>query len=155
MSSDERGADTEGSGLSLRRIGLMLGLVFAVALVVVVGSRLSSEAMAVIVGIVCGVAAGIPTSVLLLAVMSRRETQRHQRSVRQRQAGIYPPMVVIQGGTPQALPPGSQAEIWPAAPPGPQIDRQYHVVGGEELVGDGIADRPGTVSFWPDHSWRT
>lgn len=137
MGGDERGPDTGCSELSLRRIGFMLGLVFAVALAAVVGSRMSSEAMAVVVGIVCGVAAGIPTSVLLLAVMSRRETQRYQRSVQQRQAEGHSPMVVIQGGTPQALPPGSQAGVWPSMPPRPQTDRHFHVVGGEELVGDG------------------
>jgi anti-sigma factor RsiW len=123
--------------MSLRRIGLILSLVFAVALAVVVGSRMSAEAMAVVVGVVCGVAAGIPTSVLLMAAMSRRERHQYEKSGQQRQAGNYPPVVVIQGGAPQALPPGQQAGYWPSLPPGPQAHRHFHVVGGEELTDDG------------------
>lgn len=137
MGGDEFGLGTKGSGRRPGRIGLLLGLTFAVAVAVVVGNRLSAEAMAVLVGVVCGVAAGIPTSVLLLAVLSRREDQRHEALGRQRQADHYPPVVVIQGGAPQALPTGQQAGFWPALPPAPQANRRFHVVGGEELLEDG------------------
>lgn len=137
MGGDERGMGTKGAGKSLGRIGLILGLVFAVAVAVVVGNRMSAEAMAVVVGVICGVAAGIPTSVLLLAVMSRREHQRHEALGQQRQPSHYPPVVVIQGGSPQALPTGQQAGFWPALPPAPQANRRFHVVGGDELLEDG------------------
>ena len=71
-----RKLDGGGNGLTLRHIAVALGLVFAIALAVVVGSRMSAEAMAVVVGVVCGVAAGIPTSILLLVVMHRRDRLR-------------------------------------------------------------------------------
>jgi len=42
-----------------------LGLVFAVTLAIIVGKQMTTEAMAVVIGVVYGVAAGIHTSVLL------------------------------------------------------------------------------------------
>ena len=97
----------------------VVGLIFAIALAVVVGKKMSAEAMAVVVGVVCGVAAAIPTSILLLVVFTRRDRQQlDEMESRSRQHGS-PPVVVIQGGAPQALPPGPQAGYWPAAQPGP------------------------------------
>jgi hypothetical protein len=46
-------------------------LVFAVTLAIVVGNRLSTEAMAIVFGVAVGVAVGIPTSVLV-AIMTRQ-----------------------------------------------------------------------------------
>jgi hypothetical protein len=122
--------------VSFKQIAVVLGLVFAVALAVVVGKQMSAEAMAVVVGVVCGVAAGIPTSVLLLMVLTRRDRQRTEELERRRGQHSYPPVVVIQGGSPQALPPGAQAGYWPAAQPEPASQRQFHVVGGDELLLD-------------------
>jgi hypothetical protein len=123
--------------VNLKQIGLILGLVFAISLAVVVGKEMSAEAMAVVVGIVCGVAAGIPTSVLLLVVLTRRDRQRMEQVERQTRQTNSPPVVVIQGGAPQALPPGPQAGYWPAPGPGPAVGREFHVVGGEDLRFEG------------------
>jgi hypothetical protein len=111
-------------------------LVFAIALAVVVGSRMSAEAMAVVVGVVCGVAAGIPTSILLLVVLNRRDRLRMDEWEQQMRQQNYPPVVVVQGGAPQGLPQGSQAGYWPPPAPGPIETRQFHVVGGEDLLLD-------------------
>jgi hypothetical protein len=131
--------ETEGTGLDIsgRQVVLVLGLAFAVTLAIFVGKRMSAEAMAVVVGVVCGVAAGIPTSVLLLVVMTRRERQRTGAAEQQPRQGSYPPVVVIQGGAPQALPQGPQAGYWPTAAPGPMMQRQFHVIGDDDLVVDG------------------
>jgi hypothetical protein len=123
-------------GLGLKQVLLVVGLVFAITLAIVVGKKMSAEAMAVVVGIVCGVAAAIPTSVLLLVVLTRRDRQQlDDVEARSRQYGS-PPVVVIQGGAPQALPPGPQAGYWPAPQPGPTVNREFHVVGGEDLMID-------------------
>ena len=54
------------------RNGIILaGIAFAVALAVIVGNRLSDEAMAVVVGAVCGISASIPVSVALVIAASR------------------------------------------------------------------------------------
>src|SRR5512143_1132613 len=102
--ADSSVSGEEGSAMTVGRIVVVLGLAFAVALAVVVGRRMSAEAMAVVVGIVCGVAASIPTSVLLLVVLTRRERSREMADS-QANLRSYPPVVVIQGGAPQALPP--------------------------------------------------
>ncbi len=132
----ERGLGLEvGNGsVSLKQIAFALGLVFALTLAVVVGKQMSAEAMAVVIGVLCGVASGIPTSVLLLVVLTRRDQQRTEKLERRRTQHIYPPVVVIQGGSPQALPPGSQGGYWPAPQSGPVPQRQFHVVGGDELL---------------------
>jgi hypothetical protein len=132
----ERGLGLEvgDGGVSLKQIAFALGLVFALALAFVVGKQMSAEAMAVVIGVVCGVASGIPTSVLLLVVLTRRDRQRTEKLERRRGQHIYPPVVVVQGGSPQALPPGSQGGYWPASQSGPVPQRQFHVVGGDELL---------------------
>lgn len=122
--------------MTVRQIATVLGLVFVIALAVVVGKQMSAEAMAVVVGVVCGVAAGIPTSVLLLGALSRRDRQRMEDVGQPPPQHGYPPVVVIQGGSPQTLPPGPQAGYWPAPVAGPGPNRQFHVVGGEDLLLD-------------------
>jgi len=122
--------------MSVKQIGVALGLVFAVALAVVVGKQMSTEAMAVVIGVVCGVAASIPTALLLVVAITRRDRQRLEEVERQARQTGYPPVVVIQGGTPQSFPMGPQAGYWPAPSPGPPVQRQFHVVGGDDLLLD-------------------
>jgi hypothetical protein len=123
--------------MGFSRLLVVIGLVFVIALAAVVGSRMSAEAMAVVVGVVCGVAAGIPTSVLLLLAMSRRDRRRYDAADRGVPYAGSPPVVVVQGGAPQALPPGQYAGYWPAVTPGAGEQRQFQVVGDEELARDG------------------
>jgi hypothetical protein len=122
--------------MSIKQITVVLGLVFAVVLAVVVGKQMTAEAMAVVVGVVCGVAAGIPASILLLVVLTRRDRQRQDEAERQARQQNYPPVVVIQGGAGQPMLPAAQAGYWPAPSPGPAFNRQFHVVGGEDLLLD-------------------
>jgi hypothetical protein len=125
-----------GLQMGFGRVVVVVGLVFVITLAAVVGSRMSAEAMAVVVGVVCGVAAGIPTSVLLLLALGRRDRQPSHAHEHSAQYGGSPPVVVIQGGAPQALPPSQYAGYWPAVTPGKGERRQFQVVGDEELAGD-------------------
>ena len=124
--------------MNLKQGLLALGLVFAIALAIVVAKQMSTEAMAVVIGVVCGVGAGLPTSLLLLVAMTRRDHRRlDELEQRNRQAQRNsPPVVVIQGGQPQSLAPGNQAGYWPVPQPGPVVQRDYNVVGGDDLVVD-------------------
>jgi len=126
--------------VSVKQVAAALALIFVIVLAVVVGKQMSNEAMAVVIGVMCGVAAGIPTAVLLLVAFTRRDRQRLEDEYAERQARqaarSYPPVVVIQGGAPQALPPGPQAGYWPVPLPGPPVNRQFHVVGGDDLLLD-------------------
>lgn len=55
---------------------LLVGLAFAVALAIIIGNRLSAEAMAVVVGAVCGISATIPVSIGLVIAASHHWGQR-------------------------------------------------------------------------------
>ena len=137
MYGRERGMDVGGGGgLCIRQALLVVGVVFAIALAIVVGKKMSAEAMAVVVGVVCGVAAAIPTSILLLVVFTRRDRQQLDETESRSRQHASPPVVVIQGGAPQALPPGPQAGYWPASAPTAPMQRQFHVVGGDEMLID-------------------
>lgn len=80
---------------------------FCAGLGVIVGQRMSSEAMAVVVGVVCGVLASIPTSVLLLVAMRARDRRSAQSQPAQQQPQTYPPVIVVSPGG-QQLPPPAQ-----------------------------------------------
>ncbi len=121
----------------MRKVMIAVALAFAVTLAAVIGNRMSAEAMAVVVGVVCGVAAGIPMSMLLILVLNRGV--RKEQAGEEWQAygqhgarpGAYPPVVVIQGGTPAPspfLPPYYSAPLSSAEPAG----RRFHIVGEHE-----------------------
>ncbi len=57
-------------------VPLMLG--FGITMAVLIGKRMSTDAMAVVVGVAVGVAASVPTSLLLIALL-RRERQSWHR----------------------------------------------------------------------------
>ena len=129
--------DVGGAGPGIKQVLLVIALVFGITLAAVVGKKMSAEAMAVVVGVVCGVAAAIPTSILLLVVFTRRDRQHLDAMETRPRHQASPPVVVIQGGAPQALPPGPQAGYWPTAHPGPVANREFHVVGDDDLTIDG------------------
>ena len=127
---------------------IIVGVVFAVALAVVIGNRMSADAMAVVVGVACGIGASVPTGLLLVWALVRRAqgmaagAQGYGRSG----AGAnYPPVVVIdpgygaQGYGPalgMVSPPGQLAGVNGQLPGGP---RTFKVVGDEETLEDSIS----------------
>jgi len=122
----------------MKRGVILVGAVFAVALAVVIGGRLSADAMGVVVGVVCGVLASVPTSLVLIWALMRR-TQGNGAEVVARQgigSGQYPPVVVVNPGPGYGIsgygPPPMAAHSLPA-PGGP---RSFKVVGDEETVLD-------------------
>jgi hypothetical protein len=54
-----------------RLIWLSFGMAFSITLALVVGQRLSAEAMAVVIGVIAGVAASIPTSLIVVWFTTR------------------------------------------------------------------------------------
>lgn len=122
---------SQGGG-RIRYLASVILVAFVVTLAVVIGQRLSDQAMAVLSGAVCGVAASIPTSLLIIWVTRRRQEPHPTQTM----PGIYPPVVVVQpppqAGIPNTYQPGYLA---PYAPP---AQREFTVVGGElEEVGYG------------------
>ncbi len=113
----------------------------AVALAVVVGQRMSTDAMAVVIGVVFGVAASIPTSLLVVAATrGRREEPRGRRAAPFVQRAPQPQIYVVTPGAAPASQPwlnGGQAQQQlPGPPPGyfgsQQPVRRFKVVGEDE-----------------------
>ena len=124
--------------LGRNRLIIFVGLVgtaFAVTLALVIGNRLSDEALAVLAGAVCGVGAAIPTSLIVVAVSRRHAESRmpppgpglHRGSYHGPHQGPYPPVVVVapSGPQPQGINP------WHSMPSfNTPTQRQFTVVGG-------------------------
>ena len=137
-----------------RAIGLIVG-VFAAVLAVVIGNRMSTDAMAVVVGVVCGVLASVPTSLLLIWALGRRgqgQMAGAEGPVRYGMgANTYPPVVVVNPGPSYGMasygPPGqvSPGQNLPL-PAGP---RTFKVVGDEETKLDNLQHVfPGLADDW-------
>jgi hypothetical protein len=102
---------------------------FSISLAILIGNRLSTDAMGVLAGAACGVGAAIPTSLLIIAVTQR--PRQHTETTQAPQPQYTPPIVMmtppmqIQQPTPQPPP-----ATWENAP----IQRHFHVGGkiGEE-----------------------
>lgn len=111
----------------MRVVVIVVLLAFAVTLAIVLGQRMDTQAMSVVLGVVCGVAAGIPMSMLIiLALTRRRDTERGPYSPAvPRQQAPYPPVVVIQGGAPAGG--GPIPSYFPQAPE--VMPRQFRVIG--------------------------
>jgi hypothetical protein len=141
----EDDAPRRGSGI--RQLVILLTVAFMVTLGVVVGTRLSSDAIAVLVGVIAGVAASIPCALLLMAVTRRREAEREARYPGEREPyrGRYddprravPPVIVVTPGqaSPSQLAPWASGQAYwdEGAPSGSQrgARRQFRVMGYDE-----------------------
>ena len=83
----------------MKRLLLPLALAAGVALAVVIGQRMSTDAMAVVIGVAVGIAASIPTSLLLVALLRReRPSWRAPEPYAQPQlpAPQQPQIVILQ-----------------------------------------------------------
>ena len=120
------------------RLKIFAGLAttaFAVTLAVLIGNRLSDQALAVLAGAVCGVGAAIPTSLLVVAVSRWRDGPRAPPMAPVPQ-NPYPPVVVV-------APPGGQpgSTAWNTLPPSfnTPVQRHFTVVGGSSVDGEMVA----------------
>ncbi|MGE5603837.1 MAG: hypothetical protein ACM30E_12360 [Nitrososphaerales archaeon] len=75
----------------MKRLIPLILLGFGVALAIVIGQRMSTDAMAVVIGVAVGVAASVPTSLLLIALLRRERQSYRQEMPRDMPYGAYPP----------------------------------------------------------------
>ncbi len=114
-------------------------LAFGITLAIVIGQRMSSEAMAVLMGVVAGVAASIPTSLIVVWIAAKFMLKPTEP------ASVEPPRVVVmQQPPPQPASaptygyPSSAPQQYPgwAGGPGypamtaPPMPRKFTVIGG-------------------------
>ena len=122
-----RGSDGRGrrSRTGPKLLAGLLGVAFAVGLAVVIGQRLSDQAVSVLAGAVCGVSASIPTSLLIVWATRRRREERAAQPA----PGVYPPVVVVQS-PPQTAGPASH-QFGQLPPYVQNAPREFTVVGGQ------------------------
>jgi hypothetical protein len=145
----------QGSGIG--QVTALLTVVFMIALGVVIATRLSSDAIAVLVGVIAGVAASLPCALLLMAITRRQENRiesedrarrdmcddRDPRAVYADPRRAIPPVIVVtpnQAASQQIAPWAGSQGMWPPAgavpgweqvvPSRPQ--RQFRVMGYQE-----------------------
>jgi hypothetical protein len=123
--------------VSIRRHLLWGAIAFGVALALVIGIRLDQAALAVVAGVTCGVGASIPTGLLVVFLLRRRDAAGERQAARGYGREMAPPPVVVV--TTPALPQLPQGTAWPGAPgaygaPLP-AQREFAVI-GEEGVED-------------------
>lgn len=142
-------------GGGVKQLIILLAVAFVVTLGVVVGTRMSSDAIAVLVGVIAGVAASIPCALLLLAVTRRQQAEASEHPDaygRYRDSGpgrgaydrpAAPPVIVVTPGStaPQQIAPwgttstlvdGTAFNPYAYGHAQPQGQRQFRVMGYEE-----------------------
>jgi hypothetical protein len=116
---------------NLKQLIVLMGIVFMITLAVVIGTRMSSDAIAVLVGVIAGVAASVPTALLLMAVTRRREEEFEEPYYQEPQRASSPPVIVVApGNVPQSFP--QYPANYPYQMPPPSHQRQFRVMGYEE-----------------------
>jgi hypothetical protein len=140
-----------------RMTWLLFGVVFSITLALIVGQRLSAEAMAVVIGVIAGVAASIPTSLIVVWFMGHN-TVSHPiidgtPAPARPPAPVEPRIVVMPAPQPQPQPAysslagyGPQSYAGYAQVPanaayaaGPVLPaRRFTVIGGS----DGMVEEP-------------
>jgi len=110
---------------------LMLG--FGVALAVIIGQKMSQDAMSVVIGVAVGVAASVPTSLLLVALLRRERGSYRDVPPQPAYPQLTPPQVMVldpslwnrqQLGISQPLPPLTAANDGGV--------RRLKVIGGDD-----------------------
>jgi hypothetical protein len=121
----------------MRKLLALALLAFCVVLAIIVGQRMSTDAMAVVIGVVVGVGASVPTSLLLVALLRReRASVQNWRHEPPAQSLPSPNLIVLSPAdflagriTPSQVP-----------MPSPELEldggmRRLRVVGDEEEWG--------------------
>lgn len=115
---------------------LLLG--FVVALAIVIGQRMSTDAMAVVIGVAVGVAASVPTSLLLVALL-RKERGNMREAMRDESYAPYPPQLPQQSPNVIVLDPSQFGKgQWQMPLPPPEYSpaesglRRLKIVGDDE-----------------------
>lgn len=114
----------------------LAALVFVSVLALVIGQRMSTESMAVVVGVVFGVAASIPTS-LLIASLMRRTLPTAQAPLESRTPPQAQPMIIVNPVAQAPYLPGAQT--WPGHPQFDAVEspsllpmpRRFRIIGAD------------------------
>lgn len=111
----------------MKRLIPVACLAFVVTLAVIIGQRMSTDAMAVVIGVIFGVAASIPTSLLIIAA-SRRSAADRTMAERTSYEHYVPPVIVLSPGAQQPTWPFPPSNVPPLTPP---MERRFRIIGDD------------------------
>ena len=121
--------------MNTRRVIFFALLAFAITLAIVVGWRMSAEAMAVVIGVIAGVAASIPTSLIIIWITLRGKPSAPPAPVRREPENDQSRIIVVNATPPNTshYPP----TLTPTSTPYPNLEpqrpqRRFTIIGGEE-----------------------
>jgi len=131
--------------LTFRFMALVAMLAFAITLAVVIGQRMSAEAMAVLMGVVAGVAASIPTSIIVVWIAAK--TMIKPAPIQSETPRIVvmpspvppppPPQPTPAYGYPSPYGGWGQSPAYPAVA-APPVQRKFTVIGGGGDIDEGL-----------------
>lgn len=120
----------------MKKLITPLLLAFGVTLAVIIGQRMSTDAMAVVIGVAVGVAASVPTSLLLVALLRReRAVWRSEPPSQPALPAAQPPQVIVLDPSQMWGQRATQVPYLPLPPPDYGQDggmRRLRVVGAED-----------------------
>ena len=123
-------------------VPLMLG--FGMVMAVIIGQRMSTDAMAVVLGVAVGVGASVPTSVLIVALLRREKRTWHSEPPPMPPPPAYPPMqqpvIMLNPAALFGRQAANQGSNLPLLPPDFAQDgglRRLRVVGDDEEWSEG------------------
>jgi hypothetical protein len=119
----------------MKRGIVVAALAFGVVLALVVGLRLETAGLGVLLGVVCGVLASLPVSLVLLWALAREREARQRLEERhwqaERPAAVSPPVFILNSGRgPEMLSGGNMPNVSVGGP------RDFVIVGEEEHLTD-------------------
>jgi hypothetical protein len=115
----------------MKRLLIVLLGAFVVILAIVVGDRLSADAMAVVVGVVCGIGAAIPAMIVMLWLLGRQQ-QEEPPAAPAAPAPPMPTIMIVSPPTPYGmLPYGQDMTAW--YPPLTVTDRHRRELPAEAI----------------------
>jgi hypothetical protein len=114
---------------SLRRSLVIGAVAFGIMMALIVGIRLDEAALTVIVGLTCGIGASIPSSLIVVSLLNRRNVRAH-RETGYRTEAPAPRVVVV---SPPAMSTTRRNGDWSGGYALPPIgQRKFSVIGEEE-----------------------
>jgi len=118
----------------MKKIIAIAAIVMAGVMTAIVGFRLSTDALSIIIGALLGMVAVLPTIALVAYLLKKNQEAMAQHP---QQGFQQPPVVVVSGGMmpPQYFQPQQpSAQNAPALPPPPSqsIPRKFHLMGYED-----------------------
>jgi len=117
----------------MKRGLVVISLAVGITFTIILGIRISTDALAVIVGVALGILASVPTTVIVMFIITRQQSRLQRFTT---QASQPPPVIVVNAADRNQpyLPPALPAST-PASGP-----RKWTVIGDEETDVMAIGD---------------